>query len=229
MADMTSSERLLYQKDIPVLLQEIHTIYAAFDKRFGLRGADLPVFFKNEESELGSYIPESDDQEEGFTFSLYYIAYSSKHALSKEDKWDLFRHEYAHYMNRHMEIPKEYLFEPGIHGSSWRYCASLVGAVPSAYYKVGESIKKQDYALEKKKVDHEKARALDTHRREVAYQKERDSVVRFQVGDKVKHQKFGEGIIEQVEPVTGSVRLHIRFKDGVKKLDQKWVMKSQLK
>ena len=36
-------------------------------------------------------------------------------------------------------------WQPGIHGSAWKYCCSLIGAAPTPYYKAGEGLIKHDY------------------------------------------------------------------------------------
>ena len=46
------------------------------------------------------------------------------------------------------------------------------------------------------------------------------------VGYSVEHPKFGAGSIEKVEQRAGGVHLHIRFEDGVRKMDQKWVLQT---
>ena len=53
----------------------------------------------------------------------------SKILLQKKTGWISIRHEYAHYMEHHITIPREYQWQPGLHGSAWKYCCSLVGAV----------------------------------------------------------------------------------------------------
>lgn len=58
---------------------------------------------------------------------------------------DLYKHEYAHYMQYNMDIPDKYNWQPGIHGSAWKYCCSLIGAAPTPYYKAGEGLIKHDY------------------------------------------------------------------------------------
>lgn len=65
--------------------------------------------------------------------------------LSKDDRMDLYKHEYAHYMQYNMDIPDKYNWQPGIHGSAWKYCCSLIGAAPTPYYKAGEGLIKHDY------------------------------------------------------------------------------------
>ena len=49
----------------------------------------------------------------------------------------------------------------------------------------------------------------------------------YQIGETVMHPKFGEGIIENIEQLTGSVRLHIRFQEGTKVIDQKWLLQTK--
>ena len=55
----------------------------------------------------------------------------------------------------------------------------------------------------------------------------RDSVIQYEIGELVAHPKFGHGRVEKVEQKTGSVNLHIRFEDGVRKIDQKWLIRSK--
>lgn len=51
--------------------------------------------------------------------------------------------------------------------------------------------------------------------------------IKFQVNDVVTHPKFGEGTVEEIVQLSNSVRLHIRFADDeVKKIDQKWLLRS---
>ena len=68
-----------------------------------------------------------------------------KNPLSKEDRMDLFKHEYAHYMQYNMQIPEKYKWQTGTHGSAWKYCCSLIGAAPTPYYKAGEALMDHDY------------------------------------------------------------------------------------
>ena len=41
------------------------------------------------------------------------------------------------------------------------------------------------------------------------------------------HPKFGTGDIEEIELKNGGVNLHIRFKEGLKKIDQKWLLQTK--
>ena len=67
----------------------------------------------------------------------------------------------------------------------------------------------------------------DNYRREQEYQKQKNRIVQYQIGEKVKHPKFGEGSVENIQQMEGSVRLHVRFKDEMKVLDQKWLLKTK--
>lgn len=133
------------QKEIPVLTALIKNLYEGLDRRFHLNGAKVPVTFGFDTDSLGSYTRQSAHNEEHFHFSLFFIAYGVKNPLSKEDRIDLFKHEYAHYMQYNMSIPEKYQWQTGTHGSAWKYCCSLIGAVPTPYYKAGEALRDHDY------------------------------------------------------------------------------------
>lgn len=230
------------QKEIPILTAQIQALYQELDKKFLLHGARVPITFGFEKNLLGSYTrPESDDtgllgsyrranREEGehFHFSLLFVGYGVKNPLGKEDRLDLYKHEYAHYMQYHMPIPKEYTWQPGIHGSAWKYCCSLVGAVPTPYYRAGETLMKQDYNRILKNPVHDRTVLIrDNYRREQNYQKDKNRIVQYQVGEKVQHPKFGQGFVEVIEQMPGSVRLKIRFGEELKVIDQKWLLRTK--
>ena len=84
-------------------------------------------------------------EKEHFHFSLLFVAYGVNNPLSKEDRIDLFKHEYAHYMQYNMRIPEKYKWQAGTHGSAWKYCCSLIGAAPTPYYKAGEALLDHNY------------------------------------------------------------------------------------
>ena len=85
---------------------------------------------------------------------------------------DLYKHEYAHYMQYNMDIPDKYNWQPGIHGSAWKYCCSLIGAAPTPYYKAGEGLIKHDYdKVLKKKITDKSIPIRDTYSREQEYRK----------------------------------------------------------
>ncbi len=218
------------QKEIPILNAQIRALYDELDRKFHLSGAKIPIRFGLDKDLLGSYTRASYGEEEHFHFSLYFVGYSLENPLSKEDRLDLFKHEYAHYMQYNYPIPKEYDWQPGIHGSAWKYCCSLVGAAPTPYYKAGEALMKHNYEKVLKNPIHDKTVPLrDTYRRERKYQDDKNSIVQYQVGESIKHPKFGKGTVETIEQMPGSVRLHIRFGEEVKVIDQKWLLKTKYK
>lgn len=218
----------LLQKEIPVLTAHIRAVYEELDKKFHLSGAKIPITFGFEKDVLGSYTKAGADEEEHFHFSLLFVGYAVKHPLSKEDRLDLYKHEYAHYMHQNMAIPKEYLWQPGLHGSAWKYCCSLVGAAPTPYYKAGEALLKQDYDKVLKNPIHDKSIPIrDVYRREQEYQKSKNRIVQYQIGETVEHPKFGKGNVEHIQQMQDSVRLHIRFKDELKVIDQRWLLRTK--
>ena len=223
---VTAEQMRALQKDIPILTAQIRTLYAEFDRQFGLCGAKVPISFGFETDLLGSYTRGGIGEEEHFHFSLLFAGYAVEHPLSKEDRMDLYKHEYAHYMQYHMEIPRQYTFQPGIHGSAWKYCCSLTGAVPTPCYRAGEALMKRDYDKVLKNPIHDKTVVMrDHYRREKEYQNNKNRVVQYEIGEEIVHPKFGAGVIEQAEPCSGSVRLYLRFADEVRVIDQKWLLR----
>lgn len=216
------------QKEIPIITAHIRAVYAELDKKFRLNSANIPITFGFDKDLLGSYTQAGNGKKEHFHFSLYFVGYSVEHPLTKEDRLDLYKHEYAHYMQYNYEIPKEYEWQPGIHGSAWKYCCSLVGAAPTPYYKAGEALMEHNYEKALKNPIHDKTIPMrDTYRREKKYQNDKNSIVQYEVGETVDHPKFGPGTIEKIEQLAGSVRLHIRFGEDVKVIDQKWLLKTK--
>lgn len=226
---MENIERIkLLQQEIPILTAQIRKLYGELDKKFNLCGAKVPITFGFEKDLLGSYTRAGNGEQEHFHFSLLFAGYAVEHPLSKEDRMGLYKHEYAHYMQYHMDIPKEYQWQSGIHGSAWKYCCSLIGAAPTPYYKAGEALMKRDYDKILKNPIHDKTIPIrDVYRQERMYQENKNRVVQYQIGEKIKHPKFGEGSIEDIQQLSGSVRLHIRFKEEIKVIDQKWLLKTK--
>lgn len=223
----TELKRVL-EKETPILTAEIRALYKELDKKFHLRGAKVPITFGWEEDTLGAYTRAGDGEEEHFHFSLLFVGYGVDHPLSHEDRMDLYRHEYAHYMQYNMVIPKEYTWQSGTHGSGWKYCCCLVGAAPTPYYRAGEALMKKSYEKVLKNPIHDKTVPIrDTYRREREYQNQKNRVVQYQIGEQVEHPKFGMGVIEAIEQMAGSVRLSIRFGDEVKSIDQKWLLRTR--
>ena len=151
--------------------------------------------------------------------------------ISKNDRINLYKHEYAHYMTRHINIPDRYNWQPGVHGSAWKYCCSLIGAIPADYYIEESSIKKIDYesVLERPSVDHKQVQLLDTYRTQRAIKNMENAKIKYEIGDTVTHPKFGEGTVQDIEKQPSSVRLHILFGDELKVIDQKWLVKTEYK
>ena len=220
----TVSFQHLY-KSVPILKAEISALYQEFDQRFHLKGSKVPIEFGTDEEVLGSYKRATEHEGDSFYFNLSFIAYQSPVQLSKADREDLYRHEYAHYMQYHMAIPREYQFQPGIHGSAWKYCCSLTGAAPTPYYKVGESLQKHNYTKALHNPWKDPAVAdKDRFRREKACQAKKAQTIQYEVGEEVTHPTFGDGTIENIVRSGTSVQLHINFPDhGLKKIDQKWL------
>ena len=218
----------ILQNETPILTAQIRALYAELDKKYHLRGAKIPITFGFEKDLLGSYTQAGPNEEEHFHFSLLFAGYAVKNPLSKEDRMDLYKHEYAHYMQFHIPIPKEYTWQPGQHGSAWKYCCSLIGAVPTPYYKAGEALMKHDYEKALKNPIQDKSIPIrDNYRREQEYQAGKNREVQFEIGEEVKHPKFGMGVVEEIEQLAGSVRLHIRFGDEIKMIDQKWLLRTK--
>lgn len=229
---MTKKDMLkLLHNEEPVLRAEITALYSVLDHKLGLHGADVPITFGMDEKALGSYLPPSYDNEEQFQFSLFFIGFCMNDQLTKADRVNLYKHEYAHYMTRHINIPEKYNWQPGVHGSAWKYCCSLIGAIPSDYYIENASIQKIDYesVLTRPNVDHKQVQMLDTYRTQKMYANIENSKVKYEVGDVVTHPKFGEGTVQEIEKQPSSVRLHIAFGEEVKIIDQKWLVKTGYK
>ena len=133
-------------------------------------------------------------------------------------------------MQHNFHIPAEYQWQHGTHGSAWKYCCSLTGAAPTPYYKAGEALMKHDYEKKLRSPIHDRTVTVrDTYRRKQQHENTRNSIVRYEIGEDVSHPKFGTGNIEHVEQLPGSVRLHIRFGEELKVIDQKWLLRSKYK
>ena len=230
-------------QEIPGLEKEIRRLYQKLDKKTGLKASLLPITFGYEQDVCGSFtrsdLHNEDDHgllhhrhttssESGasFHFSLLFLGSRVPHPLSPSDREDLYKHEYAHYMETVMDIPKEYRFRPGLHGSAWQYCCSLIGAAPTPFFEKGKGEKTYDYEklLKKKPTPHPSAVTYQTHR-ELKTQQNRQ--IKFQTGDPVDHPKYGHGVIEEIKQTSSSVRLAIRFPDGLHTLDQTWLIRNQ--
>ena len=222
---------MLYEalhKEIPILTTQIRKLYAELDQKFHLEGAKVPMTFGMDRDCLGSYTQAGGGEREHFHFSLLFVGYSVEHPLSRDDRMDLYKHEYAHYMQAHMKIPEKYQWQTGKHGSAWKYCCSLIGAAPTPYYKAGEALMNHDYDKVLKNRIHDKSVPVrDTYQQLKTAQKKKDEVVQYKLGDAVTHPKFGHGIVEKINQRSGGVHLHIRFDGEVKCIDQKWLSRKK--
>ena len=87
---------------------------------------------------------------------------------------------------------------------------------------------KKDYDKILKNPIHDKTVPIrDTYRRERAYQENKNRTVQYRIGETVSHPKFGEGVVEEIQQLSSSVRLHIRFKEEQKIIDQKWLLQTK--
>ena len=96
--------------------------------------------------------------------------------------------------------------------------------------KAGEGLIKHDYdKVLKKKITDKSIPIRDTYSREQEYRKKKNSTVKVNINDDINHPKFGKGTIEHIEQLEGSVRLHVRFGEDLKIIDQKWLLQAGLK
>lgn len=79
------------QKEIPILIVQIRALYAKFDKKFHLNGANIPITFGFDKDLPGSYTQTGNGKKEHFYFSLYFVGYSLENPLSMEDRLDLYK------------------------------------------------------------------------------------------------------------------------------------------
>ena len=131
---------MLYEalhKEIPILTTQIRKLYAELDQKFHLEGAKVPMTFGMDRDCLGSYTQAGGGEREHFHFSLLFVGYSVEHPLSRDDRMDLYKHEYAHYMQAHMKIPEKYQWQTGKHGRAWKYCWAVIAPAPTPNYKAG--------------------------------------------------------------------------------------------
>lgn len=215
--------RNLLEKEIPIITADIRSIYKKLDKKFHLQSARIPIEFSYDQEQLGAYTPASINTEEHFTFSLLFIGYAMPNPLSREDRVDLYLHEYAHFMCAHMEIPSQYRWQVGKHGSAWKYCCSLIGAVPTEFYKAGEALLPKNYDSMVKKTRTKASVLQDQYRMEQAYRKSKGEKIHFRLEQEITHPAYGKGIIREIIPGNGNVRLAIDFPAGRKMIDQQWL------
>lgn len=90
--------RHLLENETKIHLAQIRFLYQKLDRQLGLNGAKVPITFGFDTDRLGAYTPGFGQDEEEFHFSLLFIGYCVAKPLSKDDRMDLYKHEYAHYI-----------------------------------------------------------------------------------------------------------------------------------
>lgn len=89
---------------------------------------------------------------------------------------------------------------------------------------------KHDYDKVLKKPINDKTIPIrDVYRREQEYKKSKNSIVQYTIGEDVDHPKYGKGKVEHIQQNQDSVRLHIRFKEELKIIDQGWLLRTKYK
>ncbi len=96
------------------------------------------------------------------------------------------------------KIPAQYNWQAGKHGSAWKYCFSLVGAAPTPYYRIGESLLKHDYDKALKNLSTTRQFPSGTPTAVNRPKSAKHGEIKFQVNDVVTHPKFGEGTVEEI-------------------------------
>ena len=161
------------------------------DKKTGLHGARLPISFNNARCALGMYSPADGGS---FKFSNYYYQDPN---WPIEEALDTIRHEYAHYMDY-------VLYNHCAHGSTWKHCCTIVGAMPIRCYNE----KRADYYRQK-------------HLKEESLSKRYDE---YYIGDIILHPKYGKGVIKDVQGESISRIITVEFTSvGEKVLGLSWV------
>ena len=165
------------------------------DKITGLHGSSLPITFGKARYQLGSFHVNPQKKEpKKFHFSLFYYGNPE---WSKESALDTIRHEYAHYMDY-------MLYGNGGHGPTWKMCCRKIGANPSRCYS------EKMEAIYRKKEERQK---------EISVQ-----VERFQPGKKIKHPKFGIGVIRTIKGPAERRILEVEFpQHDIRRLGAAWV------
>ena len=166
------------------------------DKKTGLHGADLRIHFGTGYRALG-YFHARLDGTDFFTFAMRYF---------EDPKWpeqsalDVIRHEYAHYM--------EWELYGGVsHGSRWKACCEIVGAMPTRYYYEDQS----EYYKQKNGCTAHQNMLFGT----------------YEVGKSIIHPQFGKGMIVEARGEGTSRILSVKFPEaGLKRLGAAWVDKN---
>ena len=141
----------------------------ALDRKTGLKGAELPIrFTNNEKATLGKY---SSAEGGCLYFSNYWF---QNPTWSRKMAVDTIRHEYAHYMCR-----QRYGARGSGHGPAWKNCCREIGAMTSRLYS--ERIGNISYHLQQ--AEDQKQMRLNS----------------FQKGVTILHPQYGAGTIEALD------------------------------
>ena len=114
------STRKLLDNETTIHEAQIRALFQTLDRKFGLPGASVPIRFGYDEAVLALIPPATAHEKKASFFPFCFIGYAVKSLFPKEDLLDLYKHEYAHYMQ--YEIPAQYNWQAGKHGSAWKYC-----------------------------------------------------------------------------------------------------------
>ncbi len=167
------------------------------DKITGLDGASLPIEFGYGRTRLGYFKLDKNRKPEKFYFSK---AYLEDEGFLHQEAIDLFRHEYAHYMDW-------MIFGQLGHGKTWKKCCNDIGAEPTRCY------------------DGDKARILH-----LQFQKEKELGEKCNMLEEdiyIIHPKYDAGTIERTENEGIHKIVYVYFPmAGVKKLSAKWVIEN---
>ena len=94
---------------------------ARLDEKTGLHGARLPISFSRAYTIIGQFSARGEGE---FRFSTVYFRDPT---WPVEEALNVIRHEYAHYMDYA-------LYDGAGHGSTWKKCCTMIGAVPQRCY-----------------------------------------------------------------------------------------------
>lgn len=160
---------------------------ARLDAITGLHDASLPISFNDAKYTLGMFCSANGG---AFCFSNCYFLNPD---WPVEKALDTIRHEYAHYMERK-------LYGYGGHGSTWKHCCRVIGAIPERYYKAD---------------------------RPVSEMKKTEQYDPYRAGNIVVHPRFGDGVIDKITGEGANCSATVNFKTmGVKTVPLAWLIRN---
>ena len=167
------------------------------DNKTGLAGASLPIELGQAKKRIGCFVSNSNGPI-NFYFSMFYL---NNPEVDLDDKIDLIRHEYAHYMDY---ARNGFNFGRNGHGHNWEVCCLEIGARPAKFAGSNED---NHY----KKLYAEQARKITAGNS-------------FNVNDKLKHPKHGVGCIVKIYGEESNRKAVVNFESvGEKTLSLVWV------